>query len=282
LTSDRRAAILPPAVITPLERTDGPGLHVEASGAGPTLLALHGWSRSSADLAPLAERLGGFRVLRPDLPGHGRSAPGPFTLAALAAGLAALAEAEELSRAVLLGWSLGAQVALAAVATHPALAARLSGLVLLGATPRFTEGDGWPHGLPARAVEGLALRLRRAPRQALDRFLDDCFAPGELDEAGLARVGALAAAPPDPAAALAGLALLASTDLRACLPAVTLPTLVLHGEADAICPVGAGRALAAALPQARLLTLPGLGHAPFLSRPDEVAGAVARFARGLR
>lgn len=265
----------------PLLRDDGVRLHVEAAGAGPPLVALHGWSRSSADLAPLAARLPGWRVLRPDLRGHGRSAPGAFTLDALAADLAALAEAEGLAGALVLGWSLGAQVALAALAAHPALRARVAGLVLVGATPRFTQGDDWPHGQPARAVEGLALRVRRGPARAMARFLDDCFAPGELDPAGLDRLAPLRAVPPpDQATALAGLDLLATADLRAALPALDLPALVLHGEADGICPVGAGRALAAALPRARLRTLPGLGHAPFLSRPDEVAAAVTAFARG--
>lgn len=259
-----------------------PRLHLEVSGAGPPLLAVHGWSRSSADLAGLAAALPGHRVLRPDLPGHGRSAPGPFTLAALGDALAALAATEAPGGAVLLGWSLGAQAVLAALAAHPALRASTRGLVLLGATPRFTEGDGWPHGQPARAVEGLAARVRRAPGKALARFLDDCFAAGELDDAGRARLEPLRAAPaPDPATALAGLEVLTSADLRAGLPALELPALVLHGEADAIVPPGAGRALAAALPRARLVTFPGLGHAPHLSRPDLVAGAVAAFARGL-
>lgn len=259
-----------------------PPLHLEASGAGPALLAVHGWSRSSADLGPLATALPGHRVLRPDLPGHGRSAPGPATLGALADALHALAAAAAPEGAVLLGWSLGAQVVLAALAAHPPLRARTRGVVLLGATPRFTNGDGWPHGQPLRAVEGLALRVRRAPAKALARFLDDCFAPGELDAAGEARVAPLRAAPaPSPEVALAGLELLATADLRAALTGLDLPALVLHGEADAIVPVGAGRALAAALPRARLLTWPGLGHAPHLSRPAEVAAAVAAFAGGL-
>jgi pimeloyl-[acyl-carrier protein] methyl ester esterase len=265
--------------MTTLDREDGVRLHVEVAGTGPALLVVHGWSRSSADVAALAACLPGRRVLAPDLRGHGRSSAGPFTLAALAADLAALAEAEALEGALLLGWSLGAQVALAALAAHPALRRRVAGLVLLGATPRFTEGDGWPHGLPARALEGLALRVRRSPGRALGRFLEDCFAPGELGEAARAGLARRPAAPaPDQAALLAGLDLLATADLRGDLGAADLPALVLHGEADAICPVGAGRALAAALPRARLLTFPGLGHAPLLSRPALLAAAIGAFA----
>jgi pimeloyl-[acyl-carrier protein] methyl ester esterase len=265
-------------------RTDGaPALRYEDQGSGPPLLMLHGWSRSGADFAALAARLSSrHRVVRLDLRGHGASAPGPFTLPDLAGDVAALAETLDLRGALLLGWSLGAQVALAAL---PRLGARVGRLALVGATPRFTEGDGWPHGLPASAVAGLAARLRRQPERTLARFLEDCFAPGELDPAarsaltGLTAPAASGGLPaPDLACALAGLDLLAATDLRPALPAVTHPALLLHGEADAIVPLGAARALAALLPAARLVTFPATGHAPFLSREAEVAGLLEGFA----
>lgn len=262
-------------------RTDNaPALHYEDQGSGPPLLLLHGWSRSGADFAALAARLSpSHRVVRLDLRGHGASAPGPFTLPDLAGDLAALAETLDLGGALLVGWSLGAQVALAAL---PRLGDRVRRLALVGATPRFTEGDGWPHGLPARAVAALAARLERQPARTVARFLDDCFAPGELDpaaRAALAAAGEPGGLPsPDLACALAGLDLLTGTDLRAALPAVTRPTLLLHGEADVIVPVGAARAMAALLPAARLVTFPATGHAPFLSRQAEVAGLLEGFA----
>jgi pimeloyl-[acyl-carrier protein] methyl ester esterase len=263
-----------------LDRDDGVRLHVEATGAGPALLMLHGWSRSGADLAWLAQRLAGrHRVIRPDLRGHGRSSPGTFTLGTLTQDLEAVATAQAPAGVLLLGWSLGALVALAALATSPALRARVGGLVLVGATPRFMEGPGWPHGQPARGVEGLALRLRRQPVRALARFLDDCLAPGEPERISPARLAALRAAPaPDPSCAQAGLDLLAAADLCAALPTIQTRTLVIHGDADAVCPLGAGRALAAGMPRARLLTLPGAGHAPFLSQEDRVVEAVSAFA----
>jgi pimeloyl-[acyl-carrier protein] methyl ester esterase len=258
-----------------LQREDGVRLHVEADGAGPALVMLHGWSRSSADLASLASRLAAsHRVLRPDLRGHGRSTPGPFSLEALVDDLVALLDAHRLERAALLGWSLGGQVALAAA---PRLRGRLSALVLIGATPRFTSGDGWPHGRPRRAVEGLALLVRRRAEQAMARFMDDCFAEGELDQAGRDRVAALATPLPDLGCALAGLDVLMTTDLRTALADVDRPTLVIHGGSDAVVPPGAGRALAQAIPGARHVELPGVGHAPFLSREAELADLVGGF-----
>ncbi len=259
-----------------LQTARAPDLFFEDQGSGPPLLLVHGWSRSGADFAALAGRLSTrHRVVRLDLRGHGRSAPGPFALADLAGDVAALAEALDLRGALLLGWSLGGQVALSAL---PLLAARVDRLVLIGATPRFTPGDDWPHGPPARALEAMAALLRRRPEAVQARFLDDCFAPGELDEDG--RAALATAPPPDLACALAGLDILASADLRAALPAVRGPVLLLHGEADAICPVGAARALALRLPSARLVTFPAVGHAPFISRPGEVASLLEAFAGG--
>jgi len=254
-----------------------PGLFYEDQGAGPPLLLLHGWSRSGADFAPLAARLSAHhRVVRLDLRGHGGTAPGRFTLAELAGDVAALAEGLDLRGALLLGWSLGGQVALTAL---PRLSGRVERLVLVGTTPRFTEGDDWPHGLPASALAGMAARLQRQPERTLARFVDDCFAPGELDEEARVLLRSPGAVPaPDMTCALAGLDILAGTDLRATLPAIGLPALLLYGEADAVCPVGAARATAALLPAARLITFPAVGHAPFISRPAEVAALLEAFA----
>jgi pimeloyl-[acyl-carrier protein] methyl ester esterase len=82
---------------------------------------------------------------------------------------------------------------------------------------------------------------------------------------------------PDPGAALAGLDVLATADLRPGLAGVDLPVLLLHGDADPICPIGASRALADAVPGARLQAVAGAGHAPFLTREDEVASALLAF-----
>ncbi len=268
----------------PSQDADLGTLHREDAGTGPPIVLVHGWSLSSAafgeEIASLARA--GRRAIAPDLRGHGRSpAPRmPFGLVDLAGDLAGLFEALALERAVLLGWSLGAEVALAAA---PRLRRRLSALVLVAGTPRFTEGEGWPHGLPARSVEGLALRVRRDAPKAVARFFDGMFVEGELDAAGRARAEAVRAAipPADPAALLSGLDVLAREDLRAALPALDLPVLLVHGERDPVCPPGASRAMAAAIRGARLVELPGAGHAPFLSRSGPFRDALASFLASL-
>ena len=122
----------------------------------------------------------------------------------------------------------------------------------------------------------LAARFARDPARTRARFLADLLSPAEREALGPARLAALDAAMPlpDPGAALAGLGILAATDLRARLPGVDLPVLLLHGDADPICPIAASRALAGALPGARLQAIAGAGHAPFLTREEEVASAL--------
>jgi pimeloyl-[acyl-carrier protein] methyl ester esterase len=178
------------------------------------------------------------------------------------------------------GWSLGAHVALASL---PRLRTRLAGLVLVSATPRFTACEGWPHGLPAQSVEVLAHRVRRDLARAVARFQDGMFVEGELDGEGLERVArARAAIPlPDAGAALAGLDVLLREDLRPALAAIDLPLLLVHGGADPICPPGASRAVLEAVPGARRVELPGVGHAPFLSRPEGFRGALRAFLEAL-
>lgn len=257
-------------------------LHHADEGAGAPVVLVHGWSASSAAFAGEVAALARTRrAVAPDLRGHGSSAAGgPFGLADLAGDLAALVEALDLRRAVLVGWSLGAQVALASV---PRLRPRLAGLVLVSATPRFTACEGWPHGLPAQSVEVLAHRVRRDLARAVARFQDGMFLPGELDGEGLDRVARVRAAIPlpDAGAALAGLEVLAREDLRPALAAIDLPLLLVHGGADPICPPGASRAMQEVVPGARRVELPGVGHAPFLSRPEVFRAAVGAFLEAL-
>jgi pimeloyl-ACP methyl ester esterase len=246
-------------------------------GAGRPIVLVHGWAlsaRAFAPAVPAIARLG--RVLAVDLRGHGDApaAPPRHGVAGHARDLAALLAARDLRHALLVGWSMGAQVALEAL---PLLSDRVAGLALLSATPCFAQREDWPHGLPTASVRSLAARVRHRPEVALRRFFDGMFAPDEVkDEERGALAAQVLSAPFSAQAALDGLEDLLAADQRPRLADVRVPTLFLHGERDPICLPAASAFAAAAIPGARRWVLAGVGHAPQLSRPALVAELLAR------
>lgn len=262
-----------------VDTTTGVNIHYEERGNGFPLVLVHGWSTSEAIWRFQGELSARYRLITVDLRGHGRSgAPAAgYALSDLAGDLVDLFVGLDLSAALLLGWSLGAQVALAA---FPRLTERLSGLVLAGGTPRFTATDGWPWGLPVREPRGMGLGLRRDFHKTLGDFFRSMFIPGELSpeqEDRIAREIVKPGREPAPEAARATLDILATADLRELLPAIDRPVLLAHGTADPICLPAASRYMAGHLPAARLVEFDGAGHAPFLSRPEEFNRVVVDF-----
>jgi len=246
-------------------------LYAESSGCGPPLLLLHGWGMNlrvfDALRAGLAAR---YTVTAVDLPGHGRS---PW--------IAGLSAHEQLAwiatrlppHAVLVGWSLGGQLALQ-LAADDTLGVRH--LVLMASTPRFVRAEDWPAGLPAAVLEQFAAQLERDPRRTVDDFLAlqtrGSAAAAEVLAALQHAVSEHGAA--QPAALAAGLSQLQHNDLRELARHLAVPTLVIAGQYDRITAPAAAQALTALLPQGRLLPIRRAGHVPFVSHPHEVLAAL--------
>jgi pimeloyl-[acyl-carrier protein] methyl ester esterase len=227
---------------------------------------------SSAVFAEVMEELSaGFRLLAPDLRGHGDSDPGSgYGLADFAADLTEWIQALDLREVALVGWSLGGQVALELC---PLLRGRLRRLILVGTTPRFTAAADWTAGLPDLQVRAMARDLKRNYPKTMSDFFALQFAGEELPRERYRHIVEFAVRGgclPAPEAALAALETLRMADQRSALDAVEFPVLVQHGELDRITLPAAADYLAAHLPAAELERLTGVGHAPFLSRPQEV------------
>ena len=75
--------------------------------------------------------------------------------------------------------------------------------------------------------------------------------------------------------------MLASADLRKNLPLLPKPCLILHGEQDALMPVGAARFLHERLVGSRLKLVPHAGHAPFFTEPEKIAALIGEVELGL-
>ena len=179
-----------------------------------------------------------FHVVAWDAPGCGRSSdpPGPLGLNEVAGHLASFIEALDLDHPHVLGLSWGGGLALELYRIAPTLP---RSLVLAGAYA------GWAGSLPPDVV---ALRLdayltaaQTPPHEALRSWGPGMFSEGASEEL----VDELLEITSDyHPGALADLARsFAATDLRAVLPTITVPTLVLHGDSDACLPLDVGVAL---------------------------------------
>ena len=255
-------------------------LHVAVTGSGPDLVLLHGWALNLGVWESLIEQLRGrFRLIAMDLPGHGRNAGQPFgATPAEQDWLIHQTLATVSNRYSVLGWSLGAQIALDLAAALPAQVERL---VLVAGTAKFVASADWTRGIRGATVERLDASLRSDHKRAVREFLKlqvrgSARGPLVLQKLQSAlRVHGEA----EPPALAAGLKRLAESDLRPLLPHVHAPALVIAGQHDRITLPAASRALAQGLPDARYVEIRRAAHAPFLSHQSEFVAVVARFLR---
>ena len=238
------------------------------------VVLLHGWGMRPDVFDGLRARLGNQRELHTvALPGYaGRPACEPYTIDTLARSVAAQAPV----RCHVVGWSLGALVALewARRAT-----AQVADLALLGATPCFVERDDWPCAMARPVFDRFVAGVRNDTGATLWRFAA-LQAFGEPDvKAATQRLRANVSDVSDvpPPILMHGLDVLARTDLRAALPDIGQPALVVHGDRDALVPLAAAEYLGRTLPRARLSVMSGAAHAPFVSREAEVARGLLDF-----
>lgn len=244
-------------------------MEVQSFGTGPPLVMVPGWAMTAAVWDDFARCLASrWRVSLLDLPGHGLNRHIPFEAGTVARDLAAAAP----RGAVWLGWSLGAQVALAAALSGAAPA----GLVLLSATPRFVTGPDWTGAMAPEALSALRERVRRDPVRGIRRFLGLLGQGGPVDaEAARTLRQRLADAGHDPESLIAGLDWLADTDLRPDLPRLQVPSWWVGGEHDPLVPPAATRA-GAELAGGTVVSLPGAGHMPFITHPDALLPVLER------
>lgn len=237
------------------------------NGPLPEIALIHGWGIGRAAWQPVAEALAGrCRFHRVDLPGYGGTPPDDAGFSATASKIVAgLPEG-----VVLCGWSLGGLLALQAALDAPT---RIAGLILVGASPSFTQRDDWPHAQPPAVLEAFATAVAGQPDATLQRF-NALLNQGDIQARACTRnlAGALAAAPcPDVATLQKGLDWLRDVDLRPLLARLALPITLIHGERDPLMPVAAAQWMHAALPGATLEIVPGAAHAPFINATETVA-----------
>lgn len=264
--------------------SDGIRLHYEDAGQGWPLVFVHGWAMSGRVWFFQAEEFASsHRVITLDLRGHGKSEPSPVPLSMplLGADLRELMDSLALKKAIVVGWSMGAQVVLEA---FPSMRERVAGVVLVSGTPRFTSADDYPHALPPVEARGMGIRLKRDFAGTMGDFFRGMFVEGELDHDRYQRIVrevVINAGHPAPTTVLDALRLLQEADQRRCLAGIDLPVLLVHGDRDTICLPSASRFMAGKIPRARLEVMEGAGHAPFMSRSEEFNRILRDFVRSI-
>jgi pimeloyl-[acyl-carrier protein] methyl ester esterase len=239
------------------------------------LVLLHGWGTNAAVWRILVDHLAArFQLHTPALPYiAGKPAYQAQTVDEVAERLASHAP----ERCAVVGWSLGALVALAWAQRAPQQVCRLA---LIAASPCFVRKEGWPHAVARATLQDFARDLRRDTAGTLARYVA-LQARGDAHAASVARylrqTLSTTGHEADGAALQRGLSMLSQTDLRPVLNSIAQPALVLHGDRDAIAPLSAGRCLAQALPQARFAVIEGAAHVPFASEPRQARARLASF-----
>jgi pimeloyl-ACP methyl ester carboxylesterase len=245
------------------------------AGGGHPLVLLHGaWSDGREWRPQLTGLPDEFDVIAWDAPGcRGSDDPPPeMGMADYADAVADLITALDLRRVHLCGLSFGGGLALAVYRRHPQL---VLSLVLASAYA------GWRGSLPPEEVEARLVRARGEldvpPAEWIDSYLPGFFArpvpPETLDlvRSIMLEVRSAGTRPM--------LAAFAEADLRAVLPTITVPTLLLYGAADVRAPRQVAQALRAAIPNSELVLLPEVGHMGNLEAPEAFNAEIRRFLR---
>jgi pimeloyl-ACP methyl ester carboxylesterase len=180
-------------------------------------------------------------------------------------------------RAALFGVSEGGPMSALFSATYPS---RVSALVMHGGFPRRIRTPDFPWGPTEQERRAWIEQMRR---EWGGTFGLAARAPSMVGDERFSRWwGRLLRMGASPAAVMALVAMNDEIDIRHILPAIRVPTLLLHSMRDATIPIGASRYMAERIPGARLVELPSADHLPWLSDAEAVLGEIEEFVTGAR
>lgn len=256
-------------------RASGVTLNVEERDGGdstlPVLVFLHYFGGSSRAWLPVMDRLAGaFRCVAPDLRGFGESEapPSGYTVADGADDVAALINAMDLEHYALVSHSMGGKIALALAARQPA---GLASLLLLAPSPPTPEPMDEAererllcgHADRAEAEATVhKITARPLPLPLFEQAVEDSLRSSRVAWDAWLRHGS-------------------REDFSVRMPRVVVPVLVASGTSDPVVPASLlRREVLARLPDARMTTLPGVGHLSPLEAPVVVSNLIERALKG--
>ncbi|MEQ9662238.1 MAG: alpha/beta hydrolase [Parasphingopyxis sp.] len=259
---------------------DGARVRVREEGpaGAPVIVLLHGFTMSLESWNGWAEALASdYRVVRYDLLGHGMTGPDPLSRYSAEERVEILRELLDrlhIDRATFGGNSFGGLVAWRFAARYPDRVDRLI-LVDSGAYSIYGVTDE-----PAPVPPAMRAYLTQLPEPAFQASLANIFADlSRISDSRKAEIREMMAQPGNAEAFIAHLEEFVLPDPEPDLARIEAPTLVLWGEEDALIPLEQAGWIEAAIPNARRITYPGVGHAPQEEIPAQTAADVRQFLR---
>jgi 3-oxoadipate enol-lactonase len=248
---------------------------VEVEGRGDALVMIHGLGGTSNTFQPLLPLLAPrLRVIRPDLPGSGRSrASGPLSIQLFVDRVAAAARVLGVERGHVTGHSLGAIVSLHLAARHPSL---VRSLALFG--PLLAPPETARKSLRDRAAAARAEGMQPVADAVVEASLSTESRTSRPVAAALVREMLMR----QDAEGYAGTCEALAEAVAADLALVRCPALLVTGDEDPVAPPASVRAMASRLDGARTIVLSRCGHWATLERPEDATRALADFYFGSR
>jgi class 3 adenylate cyclase len=266
---------------------DGTNIAFQVHGEGPLDLVFVPGFVSHVELiweepalARFMQRLASFsRLIVYDKRGQGLSdrLGRPPTLEQSMDDLGAVMDAAASERAAIFGISEGGPMSALFAATYPG---RVSSLVLYGTYARMLKAPDFPHGISAERFDRWTELVRSEWGGAV---AVDLWAPSDLGNPEFERWwGRLLRQGTSPAGATELMDLYREIDIRAALPAVSAPTLILHRRDDRLVPARQARYLAERIPGSRYVELSGADHLPTVGDQQGLLDEVEEFLVGSR
>ena len=243
-------------------------LRIDGPASAPPLVLLHSLGTCAEIWEPqVAELARSFRVIRPDMRGHGltEATPGDYSMDLLADDLTALLDALDLGQVHLGGISIGGMIAQHVTARHPA---RVASLILVDTAMVIPPPSLWLERIAQVRAGGVA----SVADAVLGRWLTESAKASPT--AKLLRTILMRTSAEGYCGAAAAIA---SADLTEATKQLRQPTLILVGRDDLVTPVSAAEALHRTIPGSSLGIIDNAAHIPTFEQPEAITEAMRRF-----
>ncbi len=268
-----------------IETQDGTDLFFRDLGEGAPVVLIHGWPLNGDmweyQIGALVEA--GFRCIAYDRRGFGQSDQpwNGYDYDTFADDLADLIEVLDLQDVALVGFSMGGGEVARYIGRHGT--SRLSKAVLMGAVPPFLlQTPDHPEGAPQAVFDGMIAGIKADRPQFFIEFSKGFFGlPDNKVSQGILDWTLMHALKASPKGTVDCVTAFGTTDFREDLPKFDIPTLIQHGDADAIVPIAiSARKAAEMIPGAVLMEYAGAPHGLFYTHRDAVNADLIAFLKG--